>query len=128
MVTAAIFIKNGRILIAQRPSFGEVSDKWELPGGNVEPGETLEGCLQRQMKEKFGIDIEVGELFCENVYEYGHGTIKLTAFRVSWNDGEIVLTAHDDFRWVDIGELGSYDFATADIPIFNKIMEGRYGD
>jgi len=59
-VTVAILEKDGRIIIAQRKSSDHLSSKWEFPGGKIEPGETPEVCLARELKEEFDIDVAIG--------------------------------------------------------------------
>ncbi len=122
IVTAALLIKDRQIFIARRNSIGLDPERWEFPGGTVEFGETPEQCLQRKLQEEFRMNINVGDLFGESAYEYGQGTTRLMAFRANWGGGDIIATAHDEFKWVDIGDLRNYYFAPADIPIIEKLM------
>jgi len=123
-VTAAILSKEGSLLIAMRPAGTTLENKWELPGGKIDRGESPEDCLKREMKEEFDIDVTVGELLASSVYHYNHISIELLAYRTNWNSGEISMSAHDDCRWAPPSELGAYDFAPADIPIIDKIRRG----
>ena len=123
-VTAAIINKNGRVLIAQRKAAGKLPYKWEFPGGKIESGETPEECLKREMEEEFSIDVSVGEYLGESIYHYDHGSIRLIAYRTTWNEDEIEIKAHKAIKWVKIGELKDYDFAPADIPFVEKTKEG----
>jgi 8-oxo-dGTP diphosphatase len=66
-VAAALLVNDNKILIAQRKSTDKLAGKWEFPGGKLEPGETLEECLKREMHEEFGIEVEVGEFFLQKV-------------------------------------------------------------
>ena len=120
-VTAAILEKNGKILIARRKADDRQGGKWEFPGGTLEPDETAQACLQREMQEEFGIAVAVGRFFGESVYHYDHGKIKLRAYRASWESGRIRLNDHADFRWVLPEQLAEYDFAPADIPFVRKL-------
>jgi 8-oxo-dGTP diphosphatase len=99
-VTAAILMKDGKVLIAQRAEDQKLGGKWEFPGGKVEFGETPEECLKREIKEELGIDIEVNEFFAESIYQYDTGAIKLLAYKVQWLDGEYELTEHSQIEWV----------------------------
>jgi mutator protein MutT len=63
-IAAAIIEKDGKILIAQRTKKDALFGKWEFPGGKVEPGETLQACLKRELFDELGIDAEIGEYFC----------------------------------------------------------------
>ena len=60
-VTAAILVKDNKIIIAKRGPDDRVAHKWEFPGGKVEINETPEQCLKREMKEEFDIDVSVGK-------------------------------------------------------------------
>jgi 8-oxo-dGTP diphosphatase len=124
-VTAAILTKNGRLLIAQRKPTGSLPNKWEFPGGKVESGETPEECLKREMEEEFGVDVTVGEYLGESVFNYEHGTIKLLAYRTTWEAGQLVATAHKAIEWVLVSDLSGYDFAPADVPFVNRLRRGE---
>lgn len=120
-VTAAIIIHSKRVLIAQRAPNEKLAGKWELPGGKVEIGETLQDCLKREIREEFDVDIEVMDFFEESIYEYESDSIKLMAFWCKWNSGEFILKVHSAIKWVERSELELYDFAPADIPLVDKL-------
>ena len=121
-VTAAILIKDRKILIAKRKASDRQANKWEFPGGTVEQDETPEACLEREIREEFGIKVSVGRFFGESVYHYDHGSIKLLAYQAHWESGKITLKDHADYRWVFAEQLAEYDFAPADIPIVAKLQ------
>ena len=121
-VTAAILIKDGKILIAKRKADDRQANKWEFPGGTIEQNETPQACLKREMKEEFGIAVTVDDYIGESIYHYDHGTIKLLAYRTRWESGKMVLKDHADFRWVSSKQLAEYDFAPADIPFVEKLQ------
>ena len=121
-VTAAILIKDGKILIAKRKAYDRQANKWEFPGGTVEQNETPQACLIREMQEEFGINISVGKIFGESIYHYDHGSIKLLAYMAHWECGQISLKDHADYRWVSSRQLAEYDFAPADIPFVDKLQ------
>ena len=80
IVTAAIIIHNGKILIAQRKHGKNQEYLWEFPGGKQEAGETLEECLHREIMEELRLDITVEKFFTESRYDYESGSISLHAF------------------------------------------------
>ena len=121
-VTAAILIRENKILIARRKLTDNQGGKWEFPGGKIRGNETPRECLRREMKEEFGINVSVGEFFAESTYRYDHGTIKLLAYRTEWVDGLFYLNAHADCRWVSPSQLDDFDFAAADIPLVKKLQ------
>jgi 8-oxo-dGTP diphosphatase len=120
-VTAAIMLKDGKVFIAQRKSSDYLPYKWEFPGGKLERGETPEECLRREMLEEFGIDVSVGEFFCESVYPYEHFTIRLLAYLTSWVSGEPAPAVHEQYQWVRIEALGDYEFLPADVPLVARL-------
>jgi ADP-ribose pyrophosphatase len=84
-VTAAIILKDNKVLIAQRAAGENLAGNWEFPGGKIEPGETLQECLKREIDEEFEVDIEVLDFFGESTYSYHNGTIILIAFWCRWH-------------------------------------------
>jgi 8-oxo-dGTP diphosphatase len=125
-VTAAIFVHDGMLLIAKRKPTARLANLWEFPGGKVEPGETPEACLKRELKEEFDIDVIVGEYFGSNIHTYDFGTIELMAYRTSWDKGDFKLRDHDEIRWVFTHELDQFDFAPADTAFAEKLKNGEF--
>ncbi len=124
-VTAAIIVKDGKVLIAKRKPTDKLPDKWEFPGGKIEPDETPRDCLAREMKEEFGITVSVGEFLGESVYHYDHGPIRLLAYRTCWREGNFCLKDHADYAWVTVNQFCEFDFAPADIPFVDRIVSGE---
>jgi 8-oxo-dGTP diphosphatase len=124
-VTAAILEKNGRILIAQRKRGDRLAGKWEFPGGKIEPGETPQICLARELKEEFEIDATIGDYLGSHIHRYEHIWIELMAYRAYWVNGAIKMNDHKAYRWVAIGQLRGFDFAPADIPFVKKLEKGQ---
>ena len=114
--------KDGKILIARRKADDRQAGMWEFPGGTIEIHETPQECLRREMQEEFGITVTVGRFFGQSVYPYGHGAIKLIAYRASWASGKMVLNDHADVRWVYPEQLAEYDFTPADIPLVKRLQ------
>lgn len=122
-VTAAILIQDSKVLIGQRKIGKQMGGLWEFPGGKLEEGETPQECLAREMQEEFGIEVNVGEFFEESVYHYETGTIRLLAYRVQWQSGDMNPTDHQDFRWVSFEDLSTYAFVPADKPFVAKLQQ-----
>lgn len=125
-VTAAVIEKGGKILIAQRKAGDALAGKWEFPGGKLEPGETPEACLRRELMEEFGVDTKIGRFVCSSKFEYKHNHIELLVYRAEHLAGEFQLRDHASIEWVAPRELPKYDFASADIPVVNLlVLEAR---
>ena len=121
-VTAAVIEKDGKILIAQRRKGCTLGGKWEFPGGKIEPGETAEACLKRELKEEFDIESEIGEFLIASQFRYCLVPIELLAYRAKHLSGEFKITEHEEIRWVSPSELNSYDFMPADKPIVKLLQ------
>jgi len=124
-VTAAIIVRDGKILIAQRHPTDRMAGLWEFPGGKVEAGETPEACLRRELKEELAIDVRIGEALGISVYHYDHISIRLMAYQAFWKRGSIKLSTHRDYRWVNPDQLDLYAFTPADLPFVNKLSRGE---
>ncbi len=124
-VTAAILRKEDKVLIAQRAPGENLAGKWEFPGGKIEPGETPQECLKREIREELDVDIDVLDFFAESIYTYHSGTIKLIAFWCQWISKDFKLSVHSRIEWVTRQELDLYDFAPADLPLVEQ-LKARY--
>lgn len=122
-VTAAIIEQDGKVLIARRKKDDPLKDKWEFPGGKIEPGESPEECLKRELHEELGIEAEVGEFICSSTYHYDHISIELLAYRIRGFTGNIVPVDHDEIAWVAPNDLAGYDLPAADRPVIEKLLE-----
>jgi 8-oxo-dGTP diphosphatase len=123
LVAAAIIISGGRVLLARRKQGDSHQGFWEFPGGVVEPGETIEACLARELKEELGVDARVGEEIARNEHRSARGGVDLVALRASVASEEFALTAHDAVEWVRPGDLERYKLAPADMPIAAALRE-----
>lgn len=121
VVIAGLLVKDGLCLIGKRKVGDLRANFWEFPGGKIEAGETPEECLRREMCEEFQIHVEVGSLFGENIYIYDFGTIHLFVYWMSWYNGILYPTVHDEIAWVDKQTILNYEFLPADIPIIEKL-------
>ncbi len=121
-VTAAIMEENGRIFIAKRGPGKHLAGKWEFPGGKIEPGETPEQALARELAEELGIRVLVGELLCSVRYRSAAVNLELLAFRVTGRSAEPVLREHQESRWVAPPELLSFDMAESDRKIAERLF------
>ncbi len=123
-VAAAVIEKDSRVLIARRRKKDTLGGKWEFPGGKVEPGETPEKCLERELKEEFDIETKTGPLFLSTGFKYCLIPIELLVYRVKYIAGDFKINEHDEIRWAAINELDSYDFVSPDRPIV-KALQGK---
>ena len=122
LVVAAVIRDGHRILAARRLPGGEAGGRWEFPGGKVEPDEVPEAALRREIHEELGLEIELGPLLGEFATPQGGKLIRLRCY---WSDvrrGEIALHAHSAVRWCTASELRGLDWAEADIPAVEVVI------
>jgi len=124
-VIAALLMKDGLCFIAKRRAGDALANLWEFPGGKLEAGETPQECLRREMQEELQIDVIVGKLFDENIYEYEFGMIHLSVYWVSWTGGTLYPAVHDEIAWVDKQTIQNYQFVPADIPIVEHLRKSN---
>jgi 8-oxo-dGTP diphosphatase len=122
-VAAAIVSNGNKVLIARRSANNHLAGYWEFPGGKIEPNESPEECLRRELNEEMGIEVKVNNFFMENIHAYKDRVIRLKAFKCDIINGDIVLREHDMFKWAEISELKKYQFAPADIPFINALLK-----
>lgn len=128
-VVGAIIVRSGTVLIGQRKEGSSMALKWEFPGGKLEPGETPESCLKRELFEELGIVAEIGRFFCSgtSMADSPDG-IELLTYEASFSPDQVLaLREHEEIRWVPLRELGQYEFPEADRPIVQRIMESCAG-
>ena len=117
-IAAGIILHNGKVLLGQRKKGKDLEFKWELPGGKLEEGETLEQCLCRELIEELALEIEVKELFMKSEHLYDFGGFVLNTFIAECKDPNIKkVCEHEQYAWVEPKDLLNYDLAPADIPI-----------
>jgi A/G-specific adenine glycosylase len=126
-VTAGIIWRGDRFLITRRPPKGLLGGLWEFPGGKLEKGEDLEGCLKREIREELGIAIEVGEHLTSVDHAYTHFRITLHAFECRYRGGRIQLIGVDDYRWIFPRELDAFALPAADHKIIDLLKSRKYG-
>ena len=105
---------SSRVLITKRRDGDARGGMWEFPGGKREPGESLEGCLTRELREELGIEVEVRDQFITVEHTYPDLRITLHAFHCLIVRGEPRAIACQEWKWVKIDELANYPFSTAD--------------
>ena len=121
-VTAAVLQRDGKVLLAKRPSKGLLGGMWEFPGGKVEQGETLEVCLVREIREETGAEIRVGEAFGIYQHAYTHFSITLHAFFCELIAGEPRAIEATELAWVKPMELNNYPMGKVDRQIARRLQ------
>ncbi len=119
-VVAAIITHNDQIFATQR-GYGEFKDGWEFPGGKMEPGETPQQALMREIQEELDTEIEVGSLVETVEYDYPNFHLTMHCFLCTIRSGELVLKEHEAAKWLTREELDSVDWLPADVKVVEKL-------
>lgn len=125
VVAVALVDPDGRVLIAKRPEGKKLAGLWEFPGGKVDPGETPEAALIRELREELGIDTHESCLapltFASHAYDDFHLLMPLYVCR-RWK-GDVVRHEHADLAWVRPMRLRDYPMPPADAPLVAMIQD-----
>jgi 8-oxo-dGTP diphosphatase len=125
VVAAALIDADGRVLIAQRPPGKTLAGLWEFPGGKLDPGETPEAALIRELKEELGIVVEAACLapltFASHGYEAMHLLMPLYVCR-RWT-GQAVAREGQTLKWVAPTRLRDYPMPPADAPLIPALID-----
>jgi 8-oxo-dGTP diphosphatase len=124
-VVAAVIQKDGRVLIAKRRQGDMLAGKWEFPGGKIDPGESAEEALKRELQEELDIEVEVLDFICSSRYDYEHLSVELLAYRVLHISGDITPHVHDEVKWVLPDGLCAYEFPPANDKIVRHLSSCR---
>lgn len=122
-VVCAVIAKDDKIFCCQRGPKGECAFKWEFPGGKIEPGETKEEALIREIKEELNCNINIEKFITTIDYEYNTFSLTLHVYLCSLKDDEPILLEHKSSVWCDKDKLNDLDFAEADYKFLDKIKK-----
>jgi len=114
--------RKGRILIAQRLPTGLLGGLWEFPGGKREVGETLEHCLEREIKEELGIRVNVDEKIAAIRHTYTHFKITLHVFECQFAGGKPQPIGCAQFEWTTVDQLSNHAFPRTNRKIINMLQ------
>lgn len=124
-VAAALIVREGRYLITQRRADIHLGGLWEFPGGKREPGESLEDCLRRELREELGIEIVQPVLFRVIRHDYPEKSVELHFFRCAILSGLPRPLGCEDLRWVAPEELDRFPLPPADQPLVEALRGER---
>lgn len=125
VVAGLILDERHQLLACQRPEGKHLGGKWEFPGGKIEPEETPEEALIRELEEELEIIVTIGKPLTPVMHDYGHRPIRLIPFLCTIFKGYPKAHEHSELRWCAPAELPELDWAAADLPILAEFLANQ---
>jgi len=122
-VTPALPWKGGKILITLRPEGSHLAGYWEFPGGKQEPGESLEACLEREIREELAMEVKAIQEVLQIDHDYETKSITLHLFQCHWVKGTPTPLGCAELRWVKPEDLALYRLPPPDLRLLPAIHE-----
>ena len=119
-VVAAIIQRDGAYFATQR-GYGEFEGMWEFPGGKIEPGESRDVALKREIQEELGVDIAIENLLCTTEYDYPSFHLTMHCYLCSIASGDIELREHKSALWLTSDRLDDVAWLPADKEVIDKL-------
>lgn len=119
-VVAAVIAADNRIFATQR-GYGDFKDGWEFPGGKMEPGETPQQALVREIEEELETEIKVGKLLRTVDYDYPKFHLTMHCFLCEIASGNLTLVEHEAAKWLTAETIDNMDWLPADLMIVDDI-------
>lgn len=113
--------KGEPIILATQRGYGDLKGGWEFPGGKIEPGETPQAAIKREIMEELAAEIAVGKWIDTIEYDYTTFHLSMDCFWCEIVNGDLVLKEHDAARWLTREQLDDVEWLPADITIIDKI-------
>ncbi len=108
---------------ATQRGYGQYKDWWEFPGGKLEPGESAEVALIREIKEELDADIKVGEFLTKIEYDYPTFHLSMDCFICELENDHLALLEHEAAKWLSIRDIDSVDWLPADIEVVDALRK-----
>ena len=122
-VAVAIIRDEGKFIIARRDEKGRLASQWELPGGSVHEGVSLEEGLKDHLAKRFNLDVVVGDKLGTSNYDYDFGNVQLTAFYVECISKKLKLSQHLAYRWIRLNMLKDFEIVHSAMPIIELLKQ-----
>ena len=114
---------NKKEIFATQRGYGDYKDGWEIPGGKLEPGETPEDCIVREIREELATEIKAERILGVVDYDYPNFHLTMHCILCTIVSGDLKLLEHEAAKWVTKETLRSVDWLPADQLILDKIEE-----
>ena len=114
-------IQNEEKIFATQRGYGDFKGGWEFPGGKMEPGETREQALARELKEELAVNVSVGSFICTVDYDYPQFHLTMHTFYCTIESGNLTLLEHEAAKWLNRSELHTVNWLPADAEVVKKL-------
>lgn len=119
----AALIRDGKRVFATARGYGNYKGWWEFPGGKIEPGESPENALIREIREELDSEISVDEYISTIEYDYPEFHLSMRCYWCSLVSGDLVLKEAEDAKWLDVENIDSVKWLPADITLIDEIKK-----
>lgn len=123
IVTAAVIVDGGKILLAQRKPGAHMELRWEFPGGKLEEGEHPEQCLIREIKEELDLTIEIIDIYKVVKFKYEENDVLILCYKCRPVGGKARIVDCNAFRWIGRDQLDQFEYVPADVAIVEKLKK-----
>ena len=121
-VVAAVIRREGYVFATQR-GYGPWKDFWEFPGGKVEPGESPEDALRREIREELDTVVSVGRKLCHVEWDYPEFHLSMGCYLCAVESGSLTLKEHESARWLDAAHLDDVNWLPADRSVIEQLKK-----
>ncbi len=121
IVAAAVVIEADRVLLTRRPGGTHLAGLWEFPGGKLEPDESPEECVARELREEIGVEVEVGEALDVTFWRYPKKAVLVLFYRARITRGAVQNLQVADHAWAILATLDEYEVAPADLRVLTRV-------
>lgn len=122
VVGAVIYNESNEVLCALRSQRMSLPGMWEFPGGKIEPGETHQETLVREIREELSCGVSMGPFITDSVFEYPEIVVHLHTYYARLAVGVPTAQEHERLEWVPVQKLMGLNWAPADLPSVHKVM------
>lgn len=119
-VVAAVIREDNKVFATQR-GYGDYKDWWEFPGGKIEPGETPEAALIREIMEELRTRIAIDRFLTTVEYDYPEFHLSMDCFLCHVEEGELTLLEHEAAKWLPMDDLQQVNWLPADVLVVEEL-------
>jgi mutator protein MutT len=120
-VAFGIIVRRGKVLVCRRLKGDQFAQCWEFPGGKLEPEESDEACMNRELGEELAVTVRTRGRLAAIWHDYGDFRVVLHPFIVELEQGEPKAIASRELRWVEAAQLASLPFPAANAPLLRDL-------